>query len=109
MRAIIVSLVAVASVMGPAALVQAAPTALHRQAVTDPAITMVWQRCGHGFHRGNDAWKDKGGGWHGTCVPNKPKAASHPPVNAPSLSGTTTEQLNQQELSRLQTGTPPAR
>jgi len=105
MRAVIVSLVAVASVIGPAALVQAAPTAMHRQAVADPAITMVWQRCGHGFHRGNTAWQSKSGGWNGPCVPNKPKAAA----SSPSLGGTTTEQLNQQELSRLQTGTPPAR
>ena len=106
MRAIFVSLVAVASVIGPAALVQAAPTAMHREAVADPAITMVLQRCGHGFHRGMGASLSKQGAWTGPCVPNKPKAASPAP---PSLSGTTTKQLNQQELSRLQPGAPPVR
>jgi len=103
----IVSLIAVASVVGPPIVAEAAPlAALHGEAATNPAITLVWQRCGHGFHRGNRAWLDKGGGWHGPCVPNKPKATGQ----GPSLGGaTTTQQLNQDELSRRQGGAPPAR
>jgi hypothetical protein len=107
-RAIIASLLGVASVMGAATLAQAAPTALHRQAVTNPAITMVRDYCGHGFHR-DDKRRDKAGARLGKCVPNKPKAASQPLANSPSLGGTSAQQLNEQELSRLQGGAPPVR
>jgi hypothetical protein len=103
MRAGIVSFVAIAAVIGTIAPVQAGPTALPREAVTDPAITLVWQRCGHGYHRGNRAWQDKTGAWHGPCVPNRPGAAASPPPGGM----TTAEQLNQQEMMRLQGG-PPA-
>jgi hypothetical protein len=88
--------------MGLATLAQAAPIAWHHQAVANPAITMVRDYCGHGFHR-DDKRRDKAGARLGKCVPNKPKSASS------SSGGPSTDQLNQQELSRLQTGAPPAR
>ena len=96
--AAIVPLAAISSTIGFAGLAQAAPLALHDRAAADPSVTLVWQRCGHGFHRGNTAWKDKTGAWHGPCVANPSKGAGP--------SGTTAEQLNQQEVARLQTGAP---
>ena len=104
MRAIVLSIAGVAGVFCAATAAQAAPTAAPRGVTGDPAVTMVWQRCGHGFHRGNGAWQSKSGGWNGPCVPNKPKTAMAPPA-----AGGTADQLNQQELSRLQAGAPPAR
>jgi hypothetical protein len=70
MRTLIIPLVALAGVVGLAASVQAAPVALHGLAVATPWITMVRQRCGEGMKRGN-AWQDKTGAWHGTCVPKR--------------------------------------
>jgi hypothetical protein len=72
MRALIVGIVGVAGLIASTALVQAAPTAFHDQAVAAPAITLVVQRCGHGYHR-EAATPDKSGVWHGKCAPNAPK------------------------------------
>jgi hypothetical protein len=72
MRVLIAGVVAVAGLIASAALVQAAPIAFHDQAAAAPAITLVVQRCGHGFHR-EAATPDKAGVWHGHCAPNAPK------------------------------------
>jgi hypothetical protein len=104
MRAIVLSLVGLAGMVGFATAAPAAPTAAPRQIAANPAITQVWQRCGHGFHRANGAWQSKSGGWNGACVPNKPKTAMASPAE-----GATTEQLNRQELVQHQAGAPPAR
>ena len=76
MRAMITPLIAIAGLIielaGP---VQAAPAIPQDLGVAAPAITLVRQRCGHGFHR-EKAWQDKGGAWHGKCVPNPPKQSS---------------------------------
>lgn len=103
MRTLIASLLAAGVLVGTS-VAHAAPIALHHQLhreTSTSAITPIWQRCGHGFHRGNTAWVDKGGGWHGPCVPNRPKTAS------PTPSGGAADQLNRQELSRLQGEAPP--
>jgi len=93
MRGLIAGSIAVAGFIAPVALAQAAPIAFHDQAVAAPAITLVVQRCGHGYHR-EAATPDKAGVWHGHCVPNAPKKhpeaaappASVPPVSAPPAS-----------------------
>lgn len=72
MRGLIAGLVAVAGFIISAAPAQAAPVAFHGQAGAAPAITLVVQRCGHGYHR-EAATPDKAGVWHGRCVPNAPK------------------------------------
>jgi hypothetical protein len=65
MRAVIISLIAVAGLTAP---VQAAPAVPHDIGVAAPAIIMVRQRCGEGMKR-DRAWQDKNGAWHGRCVP----------------------------------------
>ena len=50
---------------------QAAPPVPHRDfTISAPASTMVRQRCGVGMKRAK-AWQDKGGAWHGACVPKR--------------------------------------
>ena len=70
MRASAVALVAVFGLLAVPATVQATPAAPHDLALTAPAITMVRQRCGEGMKR-EKAWQDKGGAWHGKCVPKR--------------------------------------
>lgn len=67
MRTLIIPFIALTSLIGIAAPVQAAPAALHGLSVATPAITLVRQRCGVGMKRAN-AWQDKTGAWHGKCV-----------------------------------------
>jgi len=103
MRAVILPF-AVAGLIGSASLGQAAPFAMPYQTQTEPALTLVKQGCGHGFQRGVDAKLDKWGKWHGGCMPRRAKAGA--PMSPEGA--TTTRQLNQQELGRVQ-GVPPAR
>jgi hypothetical protein len=71
MRTLIVSSVALAGFIGFSAPIQAAPIAVpDRVVAAAPSIEMVRQRCGAGMKR-EKAWQDKGGAWHGACVPKR--------------------------------------
>jgi hypothetical protein len=63
--------VSVGLLIAVGATAQAAPLVPHRDfTVSAPASTMVRQRCGVGMKRAK-AWQDKGGAWHGPCVPKR--------------------------------------
>ena len=69
MRAAIVALVAVCGLMALPAQVRAAPTAPQGIATADPAIELVRDGCGPGWHR--QGWRDRWGNWRSRCVPNR--------------------------------------
>ena len=102
MRWVIMPL-AVAGLVGSAALGLAAPLALPHQGQAAAALTLIRQGCGHGFQRGADAKLDKWSKWHGRCVARPPKAGAQMST-APGASAT--RQLNQQELGRVQASAP---
>jgi hypothetical protein len=69
MRATIVALVAVFGLIALPAQVSAAPAAPHDIALSTPAIELVRDGCGAGWHR--QGWRDRWGYWHARCVPNR--------------------------------------
>jgi hypothetical protein len=69
MRTAIVALVAVFGLMALAASGSAAPAAPRAIAVAAPAIVLVRDGCGPGWHR--QAWRDRWGNWRNRCVPNR--------------------------------------
>ena len=68
MRAAIVALVAVSGLMALPAPVWAAPAA-PRDIAGAPAISLVRDGCGAGWHA--QRWQDRWGNWHRRCVPNR--------------------------------------
>ena len=70
MRVVVTPLIALAGLIGLAAPVQATPALPHHESAVTAPITMVRQRCGEGMKR-EKAWQDKGGAWHGKCVPKR--------------------------------------
>jgi hypothetical protein len=104
MRAVIVRMFALVGLIGLVMPAQAAPVVRHDSGVSAaPAITMVRQRCGADMKRDASGWQDKHGAWHGGCV-NKHKLSSGAPSVAPRG---TADELNAQELARVQGAAPP--
>jgi hypothetical protein len=75
-------LLAVVGLFGLVTQGQATPAAPQGLALAAPAITMVRDYCGKGFHRENKQ-RDKWGAWRGKCVQNKPKKTAPPAAGAP--------------------------
>jgi hypothetical protein len=69
MRAAIVALVAVFGLMALPASGWTAPAAPHDIGVAAPAISLVRDGCGAGWHR--QGWRDRWGNWRSRCVPNR--------------------------------------
>jgi hypothetical protein len=69
MRSAIVVLVAVFGLMAVPAPLRAAPGTPHDIAAAAPAIVLVRDGCGPGWHA--QGWRDRWGNWHRRCVPNR--------------------------------------
>jgi hypothetical protein len=69
MRITVIALVAVCGLVALPAPVRAAPTAPHDIAVAAPAIVLVRDGCGPGWHA--QGRRDRWGRWHRRCVPNR--------------------------------------
>jgi hypothetical protein len=69
MRAAIVTLVAVFGLVAFPESGWTAPAAPHDIGVAAPAISLVRDGCGAGWHR--QGWRDRWGNWRSRCVPNR--------------------------------------